>query len=75
MIPERVPFGKRGTESRTGAFSKKGQRFFRKPAENTGKYLKTGANGYTVTGHKLVILSAPTPFEKRGTAIPEKSNL
>ena len=23
------------------AFSKKGQRFFRKPAENTGKYLKT----------------------------------
>jgi hypothetical protein len=30
---------------KTGAFSKKGQRFFRKPAENTGKYLKTGANG------------------------------
>ena len=30
---------------------------------------------YTVTGHKLVILSAPTPFRKRGTAIPEKSNL
>ena len=30
---------------------------------------------YTVTGHKLVILSAPTPFGKRGTAIPEKSNL